>query len=64
MIKMAYEQQAFFKNNCFVFMQIGKEITVNLPNEDKLVSLATCTPDTICYLINPSKPTSHVVNLL
>jgi len=39
MIKMAHKWQAFFKNNFFVFMQIGKEITISVPNEEELVSL-------------------------
>ena len=38
MIKMAHERQAVFTKNCFVFMQIGKEIIIDLCNERTVVS--------------------------
>jgi len=38
MIKMARERQNFFIND-FVFMQIGKEVIINIPTEEMLVSL-------------------------
>jgi len=43
MIKVAHEQQMFFKNNFLVFMQIGKEIIINIPTEETSVSLHICT---------------------
>ena len=39
MIKMAHDKQTFFKNNCFVFMQIGKEIVFDVYAKETPVSL-------------------------
>ena len=39
MIKMAREQQAVFTNNSYVFMQIGKEIIINMHTQQESVSL-------------------------
>ena len=38
MIKMAYEQQACFENNFFVFMEIGREVIIGLHTEWTSVS--------------------------
>ena len=38
MIRMAREQQAIFKKNYFVFMQIGKEVVINTQTEQASVS--------------------------
>ena len=39
MIKMAHDQQTLFINRSFVFMQIGKEVIINLHAEEIQVSL-------------------------
>jgi len=39
MIKMAHEQRKFFKSNFFVFLQIGKEVIINMHTKKISVSL-------------------------
>ena len=41
MIKMAYEQQAVFKENSYVFMKIGKEVIIDMHTQQTSVSLFT-----------------------
>ena len=41
MIKMAHKQQSLFTKKCYVFMQIGKEIIINMHTEQPLVNLVS-----------------------
>ena len=43
MIKMAHKQRAVFTKNNYVFMQIGKEIIIDIHTEQTLVSLHVCS---------------------
>ena len=51
LIKMAYEQQAVFKENCYVFMKIGKEIIIDTHTQRTSVSVCTFYYHLVLYLI-------------